>query len=140
MTDTLDTNLPQKPVELEEEQQAAEVAEPVAAETPAEENTTDKPVETAQKLTKEEILAQLKEIATHVETASKADIDSLKQAFYKLHNAEQEAARKQFIENGGSAEDFIPTPDTAEEEFKNVMSVIKEKRRNLPPNRRSSGK
>ena len=121
MTDTLDTNLPQKPVELEEEQQAAEVAEPVAAETPAEENTTDKPVETAQKLTKEEILAQLKEIATHVETASKADIDSLKQAFYKLHNAEQEAARKQFIENGGSAEDFIPTPDTAEEEFKNVM-------------------
>ena len=131
MTDTLDTNLPQKPVELEEEQQAAEVAEPVAAETPAEENTTDKPVETAQKLTKEEILAQLKEIATHVETASKADIDSLKQAFYKLHNAEQEAARKQFIENGGSAEDFIPTPDTAEEEFKNVMSVIKEKRSEL---------
>ena len=131
MTDTLDTNLPQKPVELEEEQQAAEVAEPVAAETPAEEDTTDKPVETAQKLTKEEILAQLKEIATHVETASKADIDSLKQAFYKLHNAEQEAARKQFIENGGSAEDFIPTPDTAEEEFKNVMSVIKEKRSEL---------
>ncbi len=131
MTDTLDTNLPQKPVELEEEQQAAAVAEPVAAETPAEENTTDKPVETAQKLTKEEILAQLKEIATHVETASKADIDSLKQAFYKLHNAEQEAARKQFIENGGSAEDFIPTPDTAEEEFKNVMSVIKEKRSEL---------
>ena len=131
MTDTLDTNLPQKPVELEEEQQAAAVAEPVAAETPAEENTTDKPVETAQKLTKEEILAQLKEIATHVETASKADIDSLKQAFYKLHNAEQEAARKQFIENGGSAEDFIPTLDTAEEEFKNVMSVIKEKRSEL---------
>ena len=131
MTDTLDTNLPQKPVELEEEQQAAAVAEPVAAETPAEENTTDKPVETAQKLTKEESLAQLKEIATHVETASKADIDSLKQAFYKLHNAEQEAARKQFIENGGSAEDFIPTPDTAEEEFKNVMSVIKEKRSEL---------
>ena len=131
MTDTLDTNLPQKPVELEEEQQAAEVAEPVAAETPAEENTTDKPVETAQKLTKDEVLAKLKEIAANVETALKADIDSLKQAFYKLHNAEQEAARKQFIENGGSAEDFIPTPDTAEEEFKNVMSVIKEKRSEL---------
>ena len=118
-------------MELEEEQQAAEVAEPVAAETPAEENTTDKPVETAQKLTKDEVLAKLKEIAANVETALKADIDSLKQAFYKLHNAEQEAARKQFIENGGSAEDFIPTPDTAEEEFKNVMSVIKEKRSEL---------
>ena len=131
MTDTLDTNLPQKPVELEEEQKTAEVAEPVATETSAEENTTEKQVETAQKLTKEEVLAKLKEIATHVEDAPKADIDSLKQAFYKLHNAEQEAAKKQFIENGGSAEDFIPTPDPAEEEFKNVMSVIKEKRSEL---------
>ena len=131
MTDTQDTNLTPKPVELEEEQKTAEVAEPVATETPAEENTTGKPVETAQRLTKDEVLAKLKEIAANVETAPKADIDSLKQAFYKLHNAEQEAARKQFIENGGSAEDFIPTPDTAEEEFKNVMSVIKEKRSEL---------
>ena len=131
MTDTQDTNLTPKPVELEEEQKTAEVAEPVATETPAEENTTGKPVETAQRLTKDEVLAKLKEIAANVETAPKADIDSLKQAFYKLHNAEQEAARKQFIENGGSAEDFIPTPDIAEEEFKNVMSVIKEKRSEL---------
>ena len=74
MTDTLDTNLPQKPVELEEEQQSAEVAEPVATETSAEENTTEQSVETAQKLSKEEILAKLKEIATHVEEAPKADI------------------------------------------------------------------
>ena len=131
MTDTQDTNLTPKPVELEEEQKTAEVAEPVATETPAEENATGKPVETAQRLTKDEVLAKLKEIAANVETAPKADIDSLKQAFYKLHNAEQEAARKQFIENGGSAEDFIPTPDPAEEEFKNVMSVIKEKRSEL---------
>ena len=131
MTDTQDTNLTPKPVELEEEQKTAEVAEPVATETPAEGNTTGKPVETAQRLTKDEVLAKLKEIAANVETAPKADIDSLKQAFYKLHNAEQEAARKQFIENGGSAEDFIPIPDPAEEEFKNVMSVIKEKRSEL---------
>ena len=131
MTDTLDTNLTPKPVELEEEQKNAAVAEPVATETPAEENAAEQPAETEQKLTKGEILARLKEIATHVETAPKAGIDSLKQAFYKLHNAEQEAARKLFIENGGSAEDFIPAPDAAEEEFKNVMSVIKEKRSEL---------
>ena len=131
MTDTLDTNLTPKPVELEEEQKNAAVAEPVATETPAEENAAEQPAETEQKLTKGEILARLKEFATHVETAPKAGIDSLKQAFYKLHNAEQEAARKLFIENGGSAEDFIPAPDAAEEEFKNVMSVIKEKRSEL---------
>lgn len=129
MTDTHDTNLPEKPVELEEEKQAAEVSEPATTETPAEEaSIPEKPVETVQKLNKEEILAKLKEIATDVENASKADIDGWKQAFYKLHNAEQEVARKQFIENGGTAENFVPQTDAVEEEFKNIMSVIKEKR------------
>lgn len=129
MMDTHDTNLPEKPVELEEEKQAAEVSEPATTETPAEEaSIPEKPVETVQKLNKEEILAKLKEIATDVENASKADIDGWKQAFYKLHNAEQEAARKQFIENGGTAENFVPQTDAVEEEFKNIMSVIKEKR------------
>lgn len=106
MTDTQETNLPEMPVELEEEKKA----EPV------------------QKLTKEEILAKLKEVVADVENVAKTEIDSLKQAFYKLHNAEQEAARKQFIENGGTAENFVPQADSLEDEFKNVMSVIKEKR------------
>lgn len=52
----------------------------------------------------------------------------MKQAFYKLHNAEQEGLKNQFIENGGAAEDFVPQADPVEEEFKNIMSVIKEKR------------
>ena len=128
MTDTHDTNLPEKPVELEEEKKAAEVSEPVTTETPAEEIVSEKPVEPAQKLTKEEILAKLKEVVADVENVAKPEIDGLKQSFYKLHNAEQEAARKQFIENGGAAEDFVPQTDSVEEEFKNIMSVIKEKR------------
>ena len=129
MTDTHDTNLPEKTVELEEEKKAAEVFEPATTETPAEENVSEKPAETTPKLlTKEEILARLKELATDVENVAKTEIDGLKQAFYKLHNAEQEAAKKQFIENGGAAEDFVPQTDTVEEEFKNAMSVIKEKR------------
>ena len=37
MTDTHDTNLPEKPVELEEEKKTAEVSEPATTETPAEE-------------------------------------------------------------------------------------------------------
>ena len=132
MTDTHDTNLPEKPVELEEEKKAAEVPEPAVVETPAEEETINKqPVEPVQKLTKEEILAQLKEMTDSVGSTTKAEIDSLKQAFYKQHNSEQEAAKKQFIENGGSVEDFVPAPDPAEEEFKKIMSVIKEKRNAL---------
>lgn len=128
MTDTHDTNLPEKPVELEEEKKAAEVSEPATTETPAEEIVSEKPIEPVQKLTKEEILTKLKEVVADVENVAKPEIDSLKQSFYKLHNAEQDAARKLFIENGGAAENFVPQTDSVEEEFKNIMSVIKEKR------------
>lgn len=128
MTDTHDTNLPEKPVELEEEKKAAEVSEPATTETPAEEIVSEKPVEPVQKLTKEEILAKLKEVVADVENVAKPEIDGLKQSFYKLHNAEQDAARKLFIENGGAVENFVPQTDCVEEEFKNIMSVIKEKR------------
>ena len=128
MTDTHDTNLPDKPVELEEDKKTAEVSEPATTETPAEEIVSEKPVEPVQKLTKEEILAKLKEVVADVENVAKPEIDGLKQSFYKLHNAEQDAARKLFIENGGAAENFVPQTDCVEEEFKNIMSVIKEKR------------
>ena len=128
MTDTHDTNLPEKPVELEEEKKTAEVSEPATTETPAEEIVSEKPVEPVQKLTKEEILAKLKEVVADVENVAKPEIDGLKQSFYKLHNAEQDAARKLFIENGGAAENFVPQTDCVQEEFKNTMSVIKEKR------------
>lgn len=133
MTDTHDTNLPEKQVELEEEKKTVEVSETATAETPAEEQAMESTVETApaQKLTKEEVIARLKEIASDVESVTKAEIDGLKQTFYKLHNAEQEAARKKFTEAGGAPEDYVPTPDPLEEEMKNAMSVIKNKRNEL---------
>ena len=133
MTDTHDTNLPEKQVELEEEKKTVEVSETATAETPAEEQAMESTVETApaQKLTKEEVIARLKDIAGDVESVTKAEIDGLKQTFYKLHNAEQEAARKKFAEAGGAPEDYVPTPDPLEEEMKNAMSVIKNKRNEL---------
>ena len=70
MTDTHDTNLPDKAVELEEDKKTAEVSEPASTETSAEATLTDKPAESVQKLTKEEILNKLKEIATDVENAA----------------------------------------------------------------------
>ncbi len=130
MTDTHDTNLPEKQEELEEAKTTVEATGPSNTETPAEE--TDKEEATkgqpAPRLTKEEILAKLKEVAANVEGTNKADIDSLKQAYYKSRNAEIEAAQKQFIDNGGDAESFTPPADPTEEEYKRIMSVIKEKR------------
>lgn len=132
MTDTHDTNLPEMQAELEEEKQAAEVSETATAETPAEETSTESTTETTvQRLTKAEVIERLKAIAADVENVPKTEIDSLKQTFYKLHNAEQEAARKKFVDDGGAPEDYVPTPDPLEEEMKNIMSVIRSKRNEL---------
>ena len=127
MTDTQETNLPEKPVELEEEKAIESVGEPVEVE----EKPQDNAAETVHKLSKEEIIERLKELSDDLESVSRTDIDLLKQAFYKQYNAEQEAAKKLFVENGGAEDDFIPLPNEQEEAFKNVMTIIKEKRNAL---------
>ena len=128
MMDPHDTNQPLKQGELEEEKKAVEVSEEIT-ETPAEETIVEKPTENASKLsTKEEVLLRLKEVAQDAENANKQELDGLKQTFYKIHNAEIEAAKKTFVENGGAEEEFIAQPSGVEEEFKSLMAAIKEKR------------
>ena len=128
MMDSHDTNQPLKQGELEEEKKAVEVSEEIT-ETPAEETIVEKPTENASKLsTKEELLLRLKEVAQDAENANKQELDGLKQTFYKIHNAEIEAAKKTFVENGGAEEEFIAQPSGVEEEFKSLMAAIKEKR------------
>ena len=128
MMDSHDTNQPLKQGELEEEKKAVEVSEEIT-ETPAEETIVEKPTENASKLsTKEEVLLRLKEVAQDAENANKQELDGLKQTFYKIHNAEIEAAKKAFVENGGAEEEFIAQPSGVEEEFKSLMAAIKEKR------------
>ena len=128
MMDAHDTNQPLNQGELEEEKKAVEVSEEIT-ETPAEETIVEKPTENASKLsTKEEVLLRLKEVAQDAENANKQELDGLKQTFYKIHNAEIEAAKKTFVENGGAEEEFIAQPSGVEEEFKSLMAAIKEKR------------
>ena len=111
MMDAHDTNLPLNQGELEEEKKTVEVSEAIT-ETPTEEGTekvteevtAEVQTEAAPKpATKEDVLNRLKELAQDSENANKQEIDNLKQSFYKLHNAELEAAKKQFIDNGGAA-------------------------------------
>ena len=131
MMDAHDTNQPLNQGELEEEKKTVEVSEAIT-ETPSEETTAEVQPEAAPKpATKEDVLNQLKELAQDAENANKQEIDNLKQSFYKLHNAELEAAKKQFTDNGGAEEDFVPEEDPVEVEFKRLMGVIKEKRSKL---------
>lgn len=85
-------------------------------------------VSVAPKLTKEKVIDRLREIDLNACEADKQEIDNLKQTFYKLHKADQETARKAFIEAGGNPDEFIPSPEPLENVFKEVMSSIKEKR------------
>ena len=79
------------------------------------------------KQTKEEVIKRLKELNEDACNADKQELDLLKQTFYKLHKAEQETARKTFIEAGGAPEAFVMPSDDSESRFKEAMSSIKEK-------------
>lgn len=91
-------------------------------------STEETDVNTLSLHTKEGIIERLQEISKHEESVDKSELDSLKQTFYRLHNAEIEAARKSFVENGGNPEDFIFQKDDTESKFKDIMGSIKEKR------------
>ncbi len=80
------------------------------------------------KETKEEVVARLREMAQNNEVDNKAELDALKQNFYKLLKISHENAMAAFIEAGGDAESFVPQRDELEEEYKEVMSQIKRQR------------
>jgi len=79
--------------------------------------------------TKEDIIARLTKLATD-ETAeiSREEISHLKQRFYAIRKIEQEAELASHIAEGKEAETFIPALDTTEEDFKNLMNNIRERK------------
>lgn len=79
--------------------------------------------------TRREIIERLKTIADGEDASNgKVEVESLKVQFYKLRSIEVDAERKKFVENGGDVAVFIPDADLLENEFKEAMNVIKEKR------------
>ena len=81
--------------------------------------------------TREEVIRRLREINENVSETERSEIDSLKQIFYRQHDAGIEAAKKSFVDGGGKEEDFIPPADPYEEEFKELTGSIRKKRADL---------
>lgn len=79
--------------------------------------------------TKEEIIARLNKLAVD-ETAeiSREEIAHLKQRFYAIRKLEQEAEMAAHIAEGKEAESFIPALDQTEEDFKNLMNTVRERK------------
>lgn len=103
--------------------ETTETVEP-AVEAPADEADIQMPILT----TKEEVLARAQEIAQSEEGSDRAELDTLKQLFYKYRKAEQQAERAAFIEAGGDPEQFMPQLDPVEENFKVAMATIRQRR------------
>ena len=59
---------------------------------------------------------------------SRADIEALKQSYYKLKRNAVDEEKKTFVAEGGDEANFVPSPDSLEDEFKALLSQYKEKR------------
>lgn len=79
--------------------------------------------------TKEELTASLAELSTRdAAQISNDEVGRIKQHFYAMRNEEQRKERESFIEAGGSPDDFVAATDSAEETFKGLLAIIKDKK------------
>ena len=92
------------------------------------ENTETTAPAAADPTTKGEVVDRLKEIVYNGGNVERTELERLKMLYYRFHNAEAAAAREKFIEEGGNPEDFIPSADSEEENFKAQLSLIREMR------------
>ncbi len=56
------------------------------------------------------------------------EVEAIKVAFYKLHRAEVESAKKQFVKEGGKAEEFVAPYDNDEIRLKEYFAQYRKKR------------
>lgn len=123
MNENLNPELPEN--NLPEEVTNQSVEEEVKEQS---ETSTETSVAKQVSLTKDEIIEKLKNLTAQTEIPSRAEVESLKQAFYKLRSAAIEEQKAEFIEAGNDAEAFVPAPDPSEDVLKTFLSELKEKR------------
>ena len=109
-----------------DEEQNKEMIEEVKQEIVTERVTEETTSETT--LTRESIIARLKEMVGDITIAKRPELESLKQSFYKLQRAAQEEQIAAYVSGGGTADEFKPEPDPIEEQYRKLMNIIKEKK------------
>lgn len=85
-------------------------------------------IENIQLNTKEEVVARAQELAQAELIPEKADVEQLKQLFYRYHNQALQQARQEYIEQGGDPAAYVPVMDPQEETFRQAMQAIRERR------------
>lgn len=110
------------------------VEEPQPVETPAEpeqevaEQKAEAPAPSVDLLNKEEILKRLETLVEESVEKSRAEIEQLKQSYYKIRRTDLEELKKAFVEEGGVEEDFVAPEDEYEGRLKELLAAYREKR------------
>lgn len=105
---------------------SSQTVETPAATSPIETETETAAPEDVAPITAPELMEKLKTIIEKEENVSAEDLARFKQQFYNLHNERLREERQKHIDAGNEAETFVPQPDPFEEEFKKLMTDIKE--------------
>lgn len=79
-------------------------------------------------MSKEELVAELREILASDRMESHKEVAGMKQAFFNIKTKENLDALNAFIDAGNNPADFSAAVDETENEFKNLFSEFKEKR------------
>ncbi len=127
--DTIETQSEEPETGSQVPEPALETSAPAEAEADNEEESDAETV-TELKVPQsiDQVIGRLQEIVNDPTNSPRQELDMLKQCFYRMIKARQEAQLKDFIDGGGVAEEFAPMPDPSEEQFKKLMNIIREKR------------
>lgn len=127
MKDELETNLAsEEAAKLNETNTLVETPEVTAEAAVVESDNAEE--NAAGKLTKEEILNRLQALVDAPIETVRGEVESLKQAYYKIRRNEVDELRKAFVEQGGDEKDFTAPEDTQENFLKELLGSYKEKK------------
>ena len=110
-------------VEEPKVEEAAPVAEP--AEEPAKE---EKPSLDLASKSKSELVNLMRELATRPIEDVKDEVQTIKAAFFALRRDEVAKEKEEFLANGNDEGDFTPKEDVDENNLKELLNVLKERR------------
>lgn len=127
MKDELETNLAsEEAAKLNETNTPVETPEVTAEAAVVESDNAEE--NAAGKITKEEILSRLQTLVDAPIETVRGEVESLKQAYYKIRRNEVDELKKAFIEQGGDEKDFTAPEDTQENFLKELLGSYKEKK------------
>lgn len=97
-------------------------------EQPAEEAEGEEPQHNFHNMSKEELVAALREVLDNDKMESHRDVTAMKQAFFSLRSRERLTELNAYVDAGNDPAAFAAQPDPVENEFNELYAQFKERR------------